>query len=169
MTFTCISFSWNALVALDSSLRIHQPAGLTPVLGTSCSYLSEWSCHRCGLARLGRWIRERGCLIRLLTSPCQSLFWHLGLLKVHGLEMCLYSCKTGYNKTGEQISHHLSVMALPGGKMPRSNQTVAFSHRLFLCPLKLSGSHRGFHKPSQLHFLQENYATSLQMGPWCCE
>lgn len=66
----------------------------------------------------------------------------------HGLEMSFYvSCKTGYNKTGEQISHHLSVMALPGGKMPRSNQTVAFSHRLFLCPLKLSAVLTGgFHK-----------------------
>ena len=66
----------------------------------------------------------------------------------HGLEMSSYvGCKRGHNETGEQTSHHLSGVALPGGKMPRSDQTVAFSQGLFLCPLKLSAVlPGGFHK-----------------------
>ena len=81
MPFTCISFFLKCSCGSWQLIKDPcQPELGLPVLGTSCSYLSEWSCHRCGPARLqGGWIREKGCLVRLPNLLCWLLFWHLEL------------------------------------------------------------------------------------------
>lgn len=174
MTFTCISFSWNALVGSWQLIKGSTPAWLgLPVLGTSCSYLSGMELPQVWTGQTtGRVDQRKRMFSKAPTSPAGFYFdiWAVKLQSAHGLEMSFYvSCKTGYNKTGEQISHHLSV----SGTSRREDATVKsnsfFSHRLFLCPPSCQQFLLGDFEAAKLH-LQENYATSPTNGSiWCCE